>query len=81
MLCDNYFYFPFYCPFFEQIHCVKSLQNWSFSGPYFPIFGLKYLSVFISNAGIYGPEKLQIRTLHAVNGEEDFFESVQYAAN
>ena len=36
-----------------------------FSGPYFPAFGLNtpYLSTFSPNAGKYGPEKLQIRTL------------------
>ena len=28
-----------------------------FSGPYFPAFGLQYLSVFTPNAGKYGPEK------------------------
>ena len=33
-------------------HCVKSVQIWSFSGPYFPVFS--------PNAGKYGPEKLCI---------------------
>ena len=23
-----------------SLHCVKSVQIWSFSGPYFPVFGL-----------------------------------------
>ena len=30
-------------------HCVESVQIRSFSGPYFPVFGL--------NTGKYGPEK------------------------
>ena len=44
----------------------------TFSGPYFPVFGLTmestpYLSVFSSNAGKYGPEKtLYLDTFHAV---------------
>ena len=35
-----------------------------FSGPYFPVFGLKtsYLSIFSLNAGKYGPEKLRVWT-------------------
>ena len=46
-----------------NIHCVKSVGIRSFSGTYFPAFGLntEYLSVFSLNAGKYGPEKLQIR--------------------
>ena len=44
-----------------DIHCVKSVHVWSYSGPYFPAFGLntermEYLFVFSSNAGKYGPE-------------------------
>ena len=41
-----------------------------FSGPYFPVFGLKteIYEVFSSNAGIYGPEKtLYLGTSHAVS--------------
>ena len=39
-------------------HCVKSVRIRSYSGPYFPAFGLntEYLSVFSQNAGKYGPE-------------------------
>ena len=46
-------------------HCVKSVRIRSFPGPNFPAFGLNtpYLSVFSPNAGKYGPEKLQLRTL------------------
>ena len=36
-------------------HSVKSVQIWSFSGPYFPVFGL--------NTEKCGPEKLHIWTL------------------
>ena len=39
-------------------HCVKSVRNRSFSGPYFPAFGLN-----TENAGKCGPAKLRIRTL------------------
>ena len=38
----------------KYYHCLKSVHIRSFSGPYFPPFGL--------NTGKYGPEKLQIRT-------------------
>ena len=32
---------PFSCfPILFHAHCVKSLRIWSFSGPYFPAFGL-----------------------------------------
>ena len=48
--------------------CAKSVRIRSFSGPYFPAFGLNrrdtlYLSVFSPNAGKYGPEKSRIWTL------------------
>ena len=48
----------------EHLHCVKSVRIRSFSGPYFPAFGLNspYLSVFIPNTQKYGPEKLRTRT-------------------
>ena len=36
------------------------------SGLYFPDWDTPYLSVFSPNARKYGPEKLRIRTLHAV---------------
>ena len=44
------------------------MSTFCFSGPYFPVFVLNtadtsYHSVFSLNAGKYGPEKLQIRTL------------------
>ena len=47
------------------IHCVKNFGTRSFSGPYFPAFGLnldwiqrdtEYLFVFSPNAGKYWPE-------------------------
>ena len=50
------------------MYCVKSVRIRSFSGRYFPAFGLKmyldtpYLSVFSPNAEKHGPEKLRIRT-------------------
>ena len=59
-------------------HCLKSARIRSFSGSYFPAFGMnterskygentEYLSVFSSNAGKHGPEKLQILTVnHAI---------------
>ena len=45
----------------------QSVRIDSFSGPYFPAFGLsrrdtEYLSVFSLNVGKYGPEKLPIQT-------------------
>ena len=41
------------------IHCVKSVQIWSFSGPYFPIFCL--------NTGKYGLGKTpHLDTFHVV---------------
>ena len=49
-------------------HCVKKVRVWSFlvriSPHSYPIRrDTEYLSVFSSNAGKYGPEKLQILTL------------------
>ena len=46
---------------FYNIHGVKSVRIWSYSGPYFPAFGLNakdtsYLSVFSPNAGKHGLE-------------------------
>ena len=43
---------------------MKSIRIRSFSGAYFPSFGLntESISVFRPNEGKYGPEKLQIRT-------------------
>ena len=45
----------------KSIHCVKSVRIRSYSGPYFPAFGLNterysYLSVFSPNVGKCGPE-------------------------
>ena len=37
------------------LHCVKSVHIWSFSGPYFPVFGL--------DTERYGPKKFRMRTL------------------
>ena len=49
-------------------HCVKSAQIRSFSGPYFPVFLVRILSVFSPNAGKYGPEKTPyLDTFHAVD--------------
>ena len=49
-------------------HCVKSVHIRGFSGPSFPVFGLKYgeilrLLVFSPNAGKCGSEKLRIRII------------------
>ena len=50
-------------------HCVKSVCIRSFSGPYFPTFGLnteRYgcgVSLRIQSEEKYGPEKFRIRTL------------------
>ena len=43
---------------FVDFHCMKYVFIWSYSGPFFPAFGMntKYLSVFSPNAGKYGPE-------------------------
>ena len=43
----------------EDTYYVKSAKIRSFSGPYFPAFGLntERYSVFSPNAGKYGPEK------------------------
>ena len=43
-------------------HCVKSVEIRSFSGPYFPVFGLNteicgVISAFSPNTGKYGSEK------------------------
>ena len=46
----------------KEMHYVKSVRIRSFSGPYFPAFGLNF-PVFSPNAGKYGPGKLRIRTL------------------
>ena len=85
-------------PFYNIIHervkfcrpsnnsCVKSIRNRSFSGLYFPTFGLnteRYsVSLHIQSecAAKYGPEKLQIRTLFTQwmafsNNQKKFFKS------
>ena len=38
-----------------NIHCVKSVPIQSFSGPYFPAFGLN-TEIYEYNVGKYGPE-------------------------
>ena len=44
-------------------HCVKSVQIWSLSGPFFPVFGL--------NTGKYGLEKTPyFDTFHGVGLNE-----------
>ena len=38
----------------DEMHCVKSVRNWSYSGPHFPRIWTEYreiLSVFSPNAG------------------------------
>ena len=45
------------------MHCVKSTRIRSFSGLYFPAFGL--------NTRKYGPEKLRIRTLFTQSNLND----------
>ena len=52
----------------EEQYTAWSVHIRSFSGPFFPAFGLNmgdtpYLSEFSTNEGKYGPEKLQMRTL------------------
>ena len=49
----------------NNLHYVKTVRIWSFSGPYFSAFGLnmKRYGVFSPNAGKYRSEKLQIRIL------------------
>ena len=46
-------------------YCMKSVRIRSFSGPYFPTFGLntEYLSIFSPNAWKHRPEKLRIQVL------------------
>ena len=39
----------------KEIHCLKGVRIWSYSGPHFPAFEL--------NIGICEPELLQIQTL------------------
>ena len=54
--------------FHERLHGVKSVQIRSFSGPYFPVFGVNTESLRIqSKYGKYGPEKTPyLDTFHAV---------------
>ena len=42
----------------SNVHCAKSVRIWSYSGPYFPAFGLnkERYYVFNPNEGKYGPE-------------------------
>ena len=49
-------------------HCMKSVQIRSFSGPYFPVFGLNTETYGVSpNTGKYGPEKTPyLDTFHAM---------------
>ena len=52
--------------FISYSHCVKRVRIRSFSGPYFPAFGLntdRYsdLSVVSPNTGKYGPENFRTR--------------------
>ena len=54
--------------FLVELHCVKSVRIWSFSGPYFLAFQLntERYSVFLciqSECRKYGPEKHRIGTL------------------
>ena len=44
-------------------HCAKSVRIRSFSGPYFPVFGLNTERHGVSECGKYRAEKLRIRTL------------------
>ena len=48
----------------KEVHCVKSVRVRSFSGRFFPAFGLNTeRNVFKPSARKYRPEKLQIGTL------------------
>ena len=38
----------FFSTFSLQVHCVKNVRIWSFSGPYFPAFGLNKQRYFVS---------------------------------
>ena len=45
---------------------MKNVRFWSFSGPYFPLFGLNMERYGVhTDTGKYRPEKIQIRTLSA----------------
>ena len=45
--------------YYQRFDRVKSVRIWSFSGSYFPVFGLNTVRYGVSpNAGKYGPEKL-----------------------
>ena len=50
-----------------SVRCVKIVRIWSFSGPYFPVFGLntEIYSVNLRIQSECGKEKLQKRTLYA----------------
>ena len=55
----RWFIVPKFIHFLVNYHYVKSVQILSFSGPYFPVFGL--------NTGKYGPEKTPyLDTFHTV---------------
>ena len=70
LICPIVYYLTCIAYEYHIYNCVNSVFVRSFSGPYFPAFGLnwdtKYLSVFTPNAGKYGPEKLRIRTVKSI---------------
>ena len=63
---DIIFFFKIcFCQPLDIMHCMKSVRIRSFSGPYFPAFGLntdRYsVSLRIQNVGKCGPKKLWVR--------------------
>ena len=57
LMLETFFYFKLKTlvgkGFFVKVHCVKSVPIWSFSGPYFPAFGLNTQRYYIF---VFGPE-------------------------
>ena len=72
---------------FSYTHCVQSARIWSYSGQYFPAFGLNTMRcsvsphIFSPNAGKYGAEKLRIQTLFMQVCLIQRFEKTKLAGN
>ena len=72
---------------FSYTHCVQSARIWSYSGQYFPTFGLNTMRYSVSphkfspNAGKYGAEKLRIQTLFMQVCLIQRFEKTKLAGN
>ena len=54
----------------KSLYCVERARLWSFSGPYFPVFGLN------TDTGLYMPEYGKKRTEKTPNTE--IFHAVSY---